>query len=77
MPQLAGVEECKGPMEGSALSPRNDQLGDERDQTILYVTVHSGRESKVAPFRFSPTGNMAQVRVRERPHNAAVVFPCR
>eukprot|EP00903_Cladosiphon_okamuranus_P008287 g7975.t2 len=64
LPLLAGVEECKGPMEGTALSLRNDQLGARRDQEILYVTVQSGGESKVVPFNFSPAGDMAQQATR-------------
>lgn len=67
--QLAGVEECKGPVEGSTLIVRNDNLGGKRDQAILYVTVHAGDDSKVVPFRFSPAGNMAQVRAHFRLRN--------
>ena len=59
----AGVEECKGPMEGGNFSLRGGQPGGEHDQAILYVTVHSGGDSKVVPFRFSPTGHIAQVMV--------------
>lgn len=73
--KLAGVEECKASTEDGALSLHNDQLGDKRDQAILYVTVHShsGGDSKVVPFRFSSTGNVAQVRAQDRPHDASLV----
>lgn len=60
---LAGVEECKGPIEGSSTLPLPDEKQrDKRNAVTLYVTVHSGGDSKIVPFYISPAGNMAEVR---------------
>eukprot|EP00752_Nemacystus_decipiens_P007453 g6661.t1 len=61
---LAGAEECKGPMEGGTLSLVGDRLSDNRDQAVFYVTVHSGGDSTVVPFRFSAAGDMAEQATR-------------
>ncbi|CAM9524038.1 unnamed protein product [Ectocarpus fasciculatus] len=57
--RAAGVEECKGPTEGSEL-PLEDEREDGNGGVTLYVTVHSDGESHIVPFHFSPTGNTTQ-----------------
>lgn len=60
---LAGVEECEGPDERTCSTRplQDERQGDKSDAVTLYVTVHSGDESKIVPLCFSPLGNTAQV----------------
>ncbi|CAM9972148.1 unnamed protein product, partial [Pylaiella littoralis] len=60
---LAGVEECEGPDERTCSTRplQDERQGDKSDAVTLYVTVHSGDESKIVPLCFSPLGNTAQL----------------
>ena len=61
--QLDGVEECKG-SECVATTFHEESKsceGGKSEDVTLYVTVHSGGDSKIVPFHFSPTGDMMQV----------------
>lgn len=60
---LDGVEEWKGAGGDATTVQEQSNRG---NVVTLYVTVHSGGDSKIIPFHFSPEENMMQVKVEPK-----------
>ncbi|CAM9102332.1 unnamed protein product [Hapterophycus canaliculatus] len=60
-PHTTGVEESKGPIEGKQLTLGGEEDGDNGRAVVLYISVLSGSECSIVPFRFSAAGNVEQI----------------